>query len=43
VLHLLHWQQLCGLLGIPRFNYIFAGGLDVDPANAPELLAQASP
>ena len=34
-----HWRQLCGLFGIPRFDYVFAGGLDIDPAKTPELLA----
>ena len=24
--------------GIPQFEYVFAGGLDIDPAKAPELL-----
>ena len=35
----MHWRQLCGLFGIPRFDYVFAGGLDIDPAKTPELLA----
>ena len=36
-----HWRQLCGLFGIPQFDYVFAGGLDIDPAQTPELLAAA--
>lgn len=37
----LHWRQLCGLFGIGRFEYVFAGGLDIDPAMTPQLLAGA--
>lgn len=37
-LGVLHWRQLCGLFGIGRFEYVFAGGLDIDPAQTPELL-----
>ena len=33
-----HWQQLCGLFGIARFDYVFAGGLDIDPEMTPKLL-----
>ena len=33
-----HWRQLCGLFGIDRFDYVFAGGLDIDPAKTPALL-----
>ena len=36
-----HWRQLCGLFGIPRFDYVFAGGLDIDPTKTPELLEAA--
>ena len=36
-----HWRQLCGLFGIPAFDYVFAGGLDAVPERAPELLADA--
>ena len=36
-----HWRQLCTLFGIPRFDYVFAGGLDIDPAKTPELLEAA--
>lgn len=37
-LGVLHWRQLCGLFGIGRFEYVFAGGLDIDPNQTPELL-----
>ena len=37
----LHWRQLCGLFGIGRFEYVFAGGLDIDPAMTPDLMEGA--
>jgi len=37
----MHWRQLCKLFGIDRFEYVFAGGLDIDPAMTPELLEGA--
>ena len=37
----LHWQQLCGLFGIGQFDYVFAGGMDIDPAKTPALLDAA--
>ena len=37
----LHWRQLCGLFGIDRFEYVFAGGLDIDPAMTPDLMEGA--
>ena len=37
----IHWRQLCGLFGIDRFDYVFAGGLDIDPARTPALLESA--
>lgn len=37
----LHWRQLCAMFGVGQFDYVFAGGLDVDPAKTPELLAAA--
>jgi len=40
-LGVLYWKQLAEMFGIPRFDYVFAGGLDVDPANAPEAMASA--
>ena len=33
-----HWRQLAAMFGIPQFEYVFAGGLDIDPAKTPELL-----
>ena len=37
----LYWNQLAEMFGIPRFDYVFAGGLDVDPSKAPEILTEA--
>ena len=37
----LHWKQLCKMFGIGTFAYVFAGGLDIDPAKTPELLEKA--
>ena len=37
----LHWRQLCRLFGIEKFEYVFAGGLDIDPAQTPALLEAA--
>lgn len=37
----LYWRQLCRMFGVGQFDYVFAGGLDVDPAKAPELLEAA--
>ena len=37
----LHWRQLCGLVGVKRFDYVFAGGLDIDPAMTPDLVRGA--
>jgi FMN-dependent NADH-azoreductase len=37
----LHWRQLCRLFGIGKFEYVFAGGLDIDPAQTPALLEAA--
>ena len=34
-----HWRQMAAMFGIPRFDYVFAGGMDIDPAKTPELLA----
>ena len=36
-----HWRQLCTLFGIGQFDYVFAGGLDIDPAQTGELLEVA--
>lgn len=40
-LGVLYWKQLSAMFGIPRFDYLFAGGLDLDPARAPELMDAA--
>lgn len=40
-LGVLYWKQLCAMFGIPRFDFVFAGGLDVDPAKVPEIMAEA--
>lgn len=40
-LGVLYWRQLCAMFGIGQFDYVFAGGLDIDPAKAPELLEAA--
>ena len=37
----LHWQQLCAMFGIPQFEYVFAGGLDIDPAKTADILETA--
>lgn len=33
-----YWRQLAAMFGIGQFDYVFAGGLDIDPAKTPELL-----
>lgn len=40
-LGVLYWKQLSAMFGIPRFDYVFAGGLDVDPAKVPEIMDTA--
>ena len=40
-LGVLYWKQLSAMFGIPRFDYVFAGGLDVDPAKVPEIMDEA--
>jgi len=40
-LGVMHWRQLCGLFGIGAFDYVFAGGMDIDPAMTAELLEKA--
>ena len=37
----LHWRQLAAMFGIPKFDYVFAGGLDAHPETAGETLAAA--
>lgn len=36
-----YWRQLCGMYGIPRYDFVFAGGLDAAPENAEAFLAEA--
>lgn len=40
-LGVLYWKQLAEMFGIPRYDYVFAGGLDVVPEKAAELLEPA--
>lgn len=37
-LGVLYWEQLCNMFGIPRFDFIFADELDLDPEQAPRLM-----
>ena len=37
----LYWRQLAAMFGIPKFDYVFAGGLDLDPSAAEGLTAAA--
>lgn len=37
----IHWRQLAAMFGIPRFEYVFAGGLDACPEKGEETLAAA--
>ena len=37
-LGVLYWKQLCAMFGSPAFSYVFAGGLDLDPAKTEEIL-----
>ena len=37
----LYWRQLAAMFGIPKFDYVFAGGLDLDPSAAETLTAAA--
>lgn len=41
-LGVLYWRQLCAMFGIGKFDYVFAGGLDLDPAKTPDLVAAAA-
>ena len=36
-----YWRQLAAMFGVPRFDYVFAGGLDAAPEQAAELLEGA--
>ena len=38
----IHWRQLAAMFGIGRFDYVFGGGLDLDPGKAPELVSAAA-
>ncbi len=40
-LGVLYWRQLAAMFGIPRFDCVFAGGLDVDPERVPAIMAEA--
>ena len=40
-LGVLYWKQLAAMFGIPNFEYVFAGGLDVAPERVEELMAPA--
>ena len=40
-LGVLYWKQLAAMFGIPAFEYVFTGGLDLDPAKTDELLEAA--
>lgn len=37
----IHWRQLAAMFGIPQFDYVFAGGLDVRPDMAGDTLTAA--
>ena len=41
-LGVLYWRQLCAMFGIGKFDYVFAGGLDLDPAKGPALTEAAA-
>ncbi len=34
----MYWRQLAAMFGIPRFDYVFAGGMDAAPERAAELV-----
>ena len=36
-----YWRQLAAMFGIPRFDSVFAGGLDAVPEEAPAVLERA--
>ena len=40
-LGVLYWRQLSAMFGIGRFDYVFAGGLDLDPTETAERLEAA--
>ena len=36
-----YWRQLAAMFGIEKFDYVFGGGLDLDPAKTESLLEPA--
>lgn len=40
-LGVLYWKQLCAMFGIERFDYVFAGGMDLGPDTCKEGLERA--
>ena len=40
-LGVLYWKQLCAMFGIERFDYVFAGGVDLAPETCGEIMERA--
>lgn len=40
-LGVLYWKQLCAMFGIERYDYVFAGGMDLGPEACERGLTQA--
>ena len=40
-LGVLYWQQMTVMMGIPGYDYVFAGGLDAVPDQAEQIMADA--
>lgn len=36
-----YWRQLSAMFGIPKFDYVFGGGLDLDPEKTESLVESA--
>lgn len=36
-----YWRQLAAMFGIPKFDYVFGGGLDLDPEKTEALVESA--
>lgn len=36
-----YWRQLAAMFGIPKFDYVFGGGLDLDPEKTESLVESA--
>ena len=36
-----YWRQLAAMFGIPKFDYVFGGGLDLDPEKTQTLVESA--